>query len=116
MNSTLRRSKARLYEQNGVLKAGLVFLVRADKPTLAKMTGTVSGSIGSDKTLSDRTLTVTPLHTLQLDMISKFYQYIQLAMTDPLTDGDVIWQIVQPVTSWKIWRLWDRNYLYKAQQ
>ena len=27
-----------ILEKNGVLKAGLVFLVRADKPTLAKMT------------------------------------------------------------------------------
>ena len=37
-------------ETNGVLKAGLAFLMRADKTTLAKMTVTVKEQSGSDQT------------------------------------------------------------------
>ena len=57
-----------ILEQNGVLKAGLVFLVRADKPTLAKMTGKVKRRAGSDQKDMDRTLTVTPLHVSTPDL------------------------------------------------
>ena len=38
----------------------------------------------------EKTLYVSPLNQLQLDMVTKFYQYVQLTKTTALTDADVM--------------------------
>ena len=79
-----------ILQGNGVLSAGLGFLTRADdKATVSKMTAAVTEAKGSEAA-EEMTLAVTPLNTLQLDMVAKFYQHVQLAKTTALTEADVM--------------------------
>ena len=78
-----------ILEVNGVLSAGLGFLTRADKATVSRMTAAVTEAKGSEAA-EEKTLFVTPLNTLQLDMVTKFYQHVQLTKTTTLADADVM--------------------------
>ena len=53
------------------------------------MTAAVKEADGS-KAAEDKTLCVSPLNQLQLDMVTKFYQYVQLTKTKAVTDADVV--------------------------
>ena len=78
-----------ILQVNGVLSAGLGFLTRADKATVSRMTAVVKEADGS-KAAEDKTIHVSPLNQLQLDMVTKFYQYVQLTKTKAVTDADVM--------------------------
>ena len=69
-----------ILQVNGVLSAGLGFLTRADKATVSRMTAVIKEAEGS-KMAEEKTLYVSPLNQLQLDMVTKFYQYVQLTNT-----------------------------------
>ena len=53
------------------------------------MTAAVTEAKGSEAA-EEKTLFVTPLNTLQLDMVTKFYQHVQLTKTTALADADVM--------------------------
>ena len=53
------------------------------------MTAVVKEAEGS-KVAEEKTLDVSPLNQSQLDMVTKFYQHVQLTKTTALMDADVI--------------------------